>query len=279
MRKLLLCVLLLLTASIYGQYNYRCMMEFTDENCLKKLKKEKLLVPQGFGEEMDEALKLAVTKYWTACPYEFVHKSEITGGGTYFGFYVADNKEGFDPVYHNCTYFAFTSVAGLECKIYFDNDFKNTNKIVVGIDSDYKDMSYKIVQYVMLINNELKRMEVGLRKYYFDKNDHLENLAGYRFLVPEEYLYDNLLNADFLEKLPNCEFLPSEKIAERVKEQKGTENCAEILLAKPFGISKMYIVDLKTGKLLYFNHAGNSVATGKRLNSKDIKKLLKPIKL
>lgn len=264
---------------MYGQYNYRCMVTVDNADFLKKFKGQTLLVPQGFGEEMDEALKFAVINYWKACPYEFVDKNSLKGGGTYFNILVADNKQGFDPVYHNCTYFTFTSAAGIDCQIYFDNDYKNTNNVVVGIDQDQKMMSYKIIQYVMLINSEIERMKPDYMKYYRDKNDHVENLQGYKFLVPVEYLHENLMDADFLEKLPNCEFLPSEKIAERVKEQKGTEKCAEILLAKPFGISKMYIVDLKTGKLLYFNHAGNSVATGKRLNSKDIKKLLKPIKL
>lgn len=270
----LLFILFGITTS--AQSYYGALFDATDLKCDKKFKNETLLVPQGFSEEIDEALKYAVVNYWDVSPYRFIHKETLSEvKGTYISIYVDDNKDGLDPFYHNSTYLYFSSPAGMSCRLYFDNDYKNTNNVVVGIDSDYKAMSYKIIQYLMLLNSEIKRMQKDVGRYFYNKDIKIENMKGYKFLVAEEYLNEELLKEDFLAKI-SCEFLPAEKIAEKLKEKRLPANqYGQILLSKGLGWVRLYVIDLNSGNLLYYDKIRSSI--GKKIKSKDIRKLLKDL--
>lgn len=274
-KRILFCVLSFTTLIVNAQ---RIMS--TSRHSIEKLKKDTLFVPLRYSMDFDSAFKLAIKKYWTFSPVSFAEDSEgADNSGIYLTHPTDDRTVGGN--YRTCTLIGYDNKkAGiLGFQMYFDNDhLKKSPDIIDGIDKTYDHMSCEVIQYIMVLCYQIRRIELEIySKYEPFRGDKSERIKSYKIFVAQEYIENGVSKEAFTDKLPKCTFLPASEIRDKIIEQKDMQNCAQLILVKSFGVVRLYLIDLKTGEPLLSEQSMFGVNKSGYITTKNVVKILKDI--
>lgn len=232
-------------------------------------------------KEFDEAVKFAFEKYWKISPLKFKAINEANSQkDNIYSFDITSwkgremGKFSFSKCYFNSP--------NIKAEVSFD-DFKKGNSDE-GIDKDFHMMSIKIIPLIMCYAAEVNRVnELGNTKWggiTYNKRESIKyKVKSYNILIQKENIDSKrLTEKPFKQYLAKYEFINSDELNTRIKEQKNTENTALLIFGREEFMMSLSIIDIKTGDLLYHSEEGlGSFTQGRTFSDEVIGKLLKDL--
>lgn len=252
------------------------------KSLIEKFKKEPCVIALGYDKEFDEAVKFAFDKYWKFSPVKY-----ITSPDKYPT--VHTEKQG-NVVFMRETEELWSAkqtpkITSTILKLYGNNtirfdsyfdDYKNEDKSF-GIDQSFHMKAIKVIPYIMCLAAEMNRLEEwGVMKYTFHKGLK-EKVKNYTVIIPKENITNKRFSEDFFKPyFTKYEFLDSEEINKKIRDQKNTENVALLCIGRSLSVIQLSIIDIKTGDLLYVDNGDiGKGSKSKDFEEEDIKKVLK----
>ena len=280
MKKLIIIgVICLFTQTLFAQYIW--YVDPADKFGAFEI--EKVFVKLTGDKEMDEALKYGFENYWKQSPFELVAPKEFKNSSKW-------SFEIESYTFNDAGSYRFTGMGLYQLKkgkkidynvifsLNFDNFSNVKTKQLNGIDKDNHMLSNKIIQYIILLNQQLaKRKELGVKKYiYLNNKDKVKDV---NLLIPKEY-FDNGLSESVLKENYKGKYtiLTSDEIKKRIMDKKDLENCAELIIWEDQETHGAFIMDLNTGDLLSYAKEGKfNMNPGKKITDGDFKTLIKKL--
>jgi hypothetical protein len=247
-----------------------------------EISKRPITVVTGYDKETDAAIKFAFDKFWKFSTVKYMTIEEYNKSGK-------DEKSVFSIDRHFIRDYGTYSSTQINWvgqwktnrpylyQLPFDNLSKGENENI-GTDKTNHDISNKAIQYVMMLNSQIKLLvELGWKKYM--SHDYKDKLNTMTILVPKEYISGGLSEAIFKKHFTKVEFLSSDEIKKRIMENKNLDNCAEFFICQDPDKNSVFVMDLKTGDLISTAEKGKtSFNRAKKIDDESIEKLLEKLK-
>ncbi len=247
---------------------------------MDELIKGPFVVRESGDKEFDDAVKFAFEKYWKLSPLKFTPYKENPSYKDVANFKVSSwkGRSGGKYTYSHCSFWT----PDINTQMNFD-DFKKGDSDD-GIDKDFHKMAIKVIPFIMCWSAEVNRVNtLGNTKWggmTYNKRESIKHkVKDYTILIQKENVdTKRLSDAPFKQYLKKYEFVSSDDINTRIKEQKNTENTALLVFGRDDYLMTLSIIDIKTGDLLYYNEDGLGTFTqGKSFTDEVIGKLLKKL--
>ena len=259
----------------------------------------------GYDPEYDSALIFAFNKYWKFSEVRFIDKDNYekireTDANSYFEL----KKHGY--TLSNYTYSDVSWNLGpnhpkdLTCSValnyktkfsycyYYSLGFDNVNNTrpdgttkYYGIDNTYHDFSNKIIQYVMLMCNQIASTSIFEKAsdyaiFFYKKNK--VKLNEKTIIVPKEYLDLGITEEVFKTNLSNVESLSSNEIKHHLMTDNSLADKYELIITQSTSAYLIYVISLKDGELIAYNDIPVTTLKKKKMDDELVKKILTGLK-
>jgi hypothetical protein len=251
-----------------------------------KVKDEAMYVVTGYGKEYDEAIKYAVETYWKlnkTIKYINVDELEELKKSKVCKLYIGLGGNGimvYGKKYSNTVLGVYGNVGFWTCyyKLDFDDLTKSKDEIV-GADKNAHLMTNRVIQDLLLMTTQIKKLEEMGSKEYGNYQGSKERLKDLTILIPKECIENGVPETVFKESFAKYEVVSSDEIKKLIIEGK-SENKAVLSITRGADNTIMYIMDIKTGELISYARDGErgSFGAGRQIDEDDVRSLIKRVK-